>query len=94
MVTERLEPIDDPEVAGQSVLALAEQVKRLRENIRRLLDQVGDRRPCRGATCKAIIWYVRLKTGKVAPYTADALNHFADCPDAAAFKKRKEPDHG
>lgn len=26
--------------------------------------------------------------GKAAPYTEEALNHFADCPDAEGFRRR------
>ena len=60
----------------------------LRQNIHRLLTQVGGESKCRG--CDAAIWWVVHRNGKKAPYTADALNHFADCPAAAKFRKPKE----
>jgi len=59
-------------------------IARLRSNIGLLLNQVGDKGTCRG--CGADIWWVVHKSGKKAPYTAEALNHFADCPQANNFK--------
>jgi len=38
-------------------------------------------------SCKRKIWFVRTKTGKACPYTNDGISHFADCPDAAGFRK-------
>ncbi|MCU0912980.1 MAG: hypothetical protein MUC88_00280 [Planctomycetes bacterium] len=69
-------------------LKLQDLVSELRENIRRLLDVVGDRLPCKGPTCTATIWFVRTKRGKITPYDGDACNHFATCPDAAKFKRK------
>jgi hypothetical protein len=78
--------------ANRELEALKGELNRLRLNIRRLLDQVGDSRPCKGVQCKATIWYVRLKGGRVAPYTIEALNHFADCPDAEGFRRGKSDE--
>lgn len=62
-----------------------EEVRRLRSNISHLLRAVaGDCTPCRG--CGAPIWWIRTKTGRPAPWTADGLNHFADCPAASSFR--------
>lgn len=52
-------------------------------------------RPCRG--CGRLIWFVVLQSGKRAPYTDEALNHFADCPEANQFRggthgEKKGPD--
>jgi hypothetical protein len=57
----------------------------LRENIVKLLTQIGDKGKCRG--CGAEIYWVTHKNGKKAPYTSSGLNHFADCPKAGDFKK-------
>jgi hypothetical protein len=62
-------------------------IDRLKNNVRRLLDQVGDKGKCRG--CDAEIWWVKLRSGKVGPYTAEGLNHFADCPKADRFRGGK-----
>lgn len=42
--------------------------------------------PCRG--CGRMVWMVRHKNGKAAPYTAELLNHFADCEARKEFKKK------
>ena len=54
--------------------------------IAHLLAQIGSPGTCRG--CGAPIWWVKHKNGKPAPYTAGGLNHFADCPAAASFKRK------
>ena len=64
-----------------------ETIEWLSGNIARLLDQVGDPGKCRG--CQRDIWWVVHKNGKKAPYTRRGLNHFADCPKAASFRKDK-----
>lgn len=61
----------------------------LRDNIRHLLDIVAaEKRPC--SRCGRPIWFVvNPKSGKRMPITETALNHFADCPNAAQFKYTK-----
>lgn len=59
----------------------------LLENIKRLLKQVGREGKCKG--CDREIWWVEHNSGKAAPYTNEALNHFADCPDAQRFRNGK-----
>jgi len=59
--------------------------KALKTNVRRLLDQVGGKGRCKA--CNADIWWVKLKSGRMAPYTAEGLNHFADCPNADRFRR-------
>lgn len=44
-------------------------------------------RPCKA--CGEKLYFVRLASGKQAPYTADGLNHFINCPKAAEFRKAK-----
>lgn len=52
--------------------------------IKKLLAQVGEEARCRG--CQTPIWWVTHRNGRLAPYTAAGLNHFADCPRAADFR--------
>lgn len=59
----------------------------LRKNVKRLLDQVGDPAKCRG--CQAEIYFVRLKSGKVAPYDETGESHFVTCPAANQFRRKK-----
>lgn len=58
-----------------------------RKNVWRLLDQIADRSACKG--CGKPIWWVKMRSGKVAPYTDEAINHFADCPMADRFRRCK-----
>lgn len=58
----------------------------LLSNIKKLLDAAGEVGACKG--CGKTIWWIRHRTsGKPAPYTEEGLNHFADCPQRAQFKK-------
>lgn len=66
---------------------LLAHLDQLRVNVRRLLDVVGGRAQCR--SCGAEIWFVKTKAGKSAPYTAEALSHFADCPGAQEFRRKQ-----
>ncbi len=64
-------------------------VLRLRDNIERLYKTLG----AQSGSCKACdapIWWVTTKNGKSAPFTAEGLNHFADCPKAEQFRKKKK----
>jgi hypothetical protein len=59
-----------------------------RERVGRMLDALAEeKRPCRA--CGRTTWFVRTKAGRLAPYTDDALSHFADCPHADRFRKAK-----
>lgn len=62
----------------------------LEERVKKLLDLVAHEiRPCSG--CGTVIYIVHHhKTGKDAPYTEDAVNHFLNCPHAAEFRRRRE----
>lgn len=83
--------------AGQAirraVIRGKEEVARVRAeyeaNIARLMKTMIGAGPgvCRG--CGADIYWVTTKAGKKAPFTAAALSHFADCPAAERFRKRK-----
>ena len=64
------------------------ELERLKENVQLLLNTLGERANCSG--CEAPIWWiVNPKTGKKLPITGAALNHFADCPQAARFRRPK-----
>lgn len=55
-------------------------------NIQSLLKTIGAKPgACKG--CGTPVWWVTTKNGKSAPFTSEALNHFADCPKAASFRK-------
>lgn len=62
-------------------------VTHVRNNIALLYKSIGaDQGKCRG--CGATIWWVMHKSGRKAPYTKDALNHFADCPRRDQYRKQ------
>jgi hypothetical protein len=37
--------------------------------------------------CGRTIWFVRMKSGKLNPITADGVSHYADCPHATKFRQ-------
>lgn len=81
--TEHAERVD---IAFGGIVGIAEQAGELQVNIKRLLKTLGDPALCNG--CGAEIWWaVNPRTGKKMPITANALNHFADCPAASKFRK-------
>jgi hypothetical protein len=58
----------------------------LDERMRRLLELTAvETRKCKA--CGVMLFFVQHSSGKVAPYTADGLNHFVNCPQAERFKK-------
>ena len=58
----------------------------LEDRIRRLLELINEEsRTCKA--CGVLIFFVRHRNGKMAPYTIDGLNHFMNCPQAAQFRK-------
>jgi hypothetical protein len=61
------------------------EAAKLRANVVRMLDVIGDRARCKG--CGMVIWWIKTRAGKRAPYTEQATNHFADCPQAARYRK-------
>lgn len=84
--------------ADPLVTALAEKFDELEDeklktwtwyekNIIQLLRNLGFKESqCKG--CGLDIWWAPMaKSGKLAPITQQALNHFADCPKARDFKK-------
>jgi hypothetical protein len=61
----------------------------LRKRIVSILNSAAEaKRTC--SKCGAPLWFVKARaTGKLQPFTAEGLNHFADCPSAAHFKAVK-----
>lgn len=58
-----------------------------RTRIRSLLKLIAfETRDCRG--CGQQIWMVKLANGKTMPVSQDGVSHFADCPNAAEFRRR------
>lgn len=59
----------------------------LKKNIKLLLDSIGASEPkdCKSA-CGTKIRFIVTKNNQRAPITAEGLNHFADCPNAARFR--------
>lgn len=80
-------PLPEQSTPGPDEAARVEAaIEKIKSQIRRLLDQVGRRTACSG--CGRTIWFVRTAAGKQAPYTDEALNHFADCPKSDRFRKK------
>jgi hypothetical protein len=51
-----------------------------------LLHRIGKQDSCRG--CAKTIYWVRHANGANTPYTEVGLNHFIDCPEREAFKRK------
>jgi hypothetical protein len=68
-----------------AAVPLASDPTELRRRILTLLSNVGEKARCKG--CMVEIWWVRHSNGKQAPYTAEGLNHFIDCPNRDQFRK-------
>jgi hypothetical protein len=60
---------------------------------RALLKQVGEPGTCR-ACGRPIFWVRHLGKEQPVPYDLDGLNHFASCPRADQFRKKKEKENG
>jgi hypothetical protein len=61
----------------------------LPQRVKAVLDLIAEEhRPC--LACGTEIWLVRHQSGRIAPYTADLVNHFINCPKAEQFQKRKK----
>lgn len=54
--------------------------------INHILRNVGSLSTCE---CGAEIYWVKHANGRKAPYTPSGLNHFADCPMASKFRRRR-----
>lgn len=73
--------LDKCVVAGATV-----STRYYREKIVALYNLIGaDRAKCQ--SCGRTIWWVRMKSGKLNPFTVDGVSHFADCDDAARHRR-------
>ena len=79
---------------GESLMNHAmDQAKKIaatfyRQRFEALFRNLGvDPATCRG--CGRTIWWIAHANGKRAPYTIDGQNHFASCPQAHLFRKKK-----
>jgi len=66
---------------------LKEEVKKWETRLKRMLVIVGTPGRCKG--CDTAIYWVTTRRDAMVPYTAEGLSHFADCPKATQFRKRK-----
>lgn len=60
-------------------------------NIEQILLICGD--PGRCKACGADVWWIRTRKGKVMPWNRWGESHFADCPRADDFRKKKPVKH-
>lgn len=76
------------ELAQPTDSVALQELRAIQNNFSRLLAVIGDKATCKGCGAE-IYWVVNPKTSKRMPITANGLNHFADCPAAAQFRKDK-----
>lgn len=76
-ITEHSPPIDPKALT----------VDTMKKRVLSLLQQVGEPATCKA--CDAPMFFVVTRAGRRAPYTTEGLNHFADCPNASMFKKKR-----
>ena len=74
---------DLPADAARYRVALAELAERTCALLTRTAKEV---RPCKA--CGTTLYFLEHNNGKVAPYTADATNHFMNCPEAKQFRRK------
>lgn len=73
--------------------AMLEEAKKLaasfyRKRFEELFRHLGfDKAECRA--CKRTVWWVLHKNGKRVPYTVDGQNHFSNCPQRDAFRRKR-----
>ena len=51
----------------------------------------ADKSSCRG--CGSTIFWIKTAAGKMMPVDPDGTSHFATCPEALRFRKKKETAH-
>jgi hypothetical protein len=44
---------------------------------------------CRAEACRAVVLWARTPAGRTMPLDRDGTSHFATCPDAARFRRRR-----
>jgi len=58
------------------------------DRLKKMLVIVGRPGRCKG--CDLPIYWVSTRRDALLPYTAEGLPHFADCPKAKQFRKKKK----
>lgn len=74
---------DSPADVARHRAALADLAERICDLLTRTAKEV---RPCKA--CGTMLYFIEHANGKVAPYTADAVNHFTNCPEAKRFRRK------
>jgi len=74
---------DLPADAVRYRVALAELAERTCALLARTSKEI---RPCKA--CGTTLYFIEHSNGVRAPYTADAVNHFANCPEAKRFRRK------
>ncbi len=54
---------------------------------------LGDRAICRGESCRQVIYWRILPSGKRCPFNANGSVHWSTCPDSREFKKSHKCRH-
>jgi hypothetical protein len=67
---------------------LANEVAKLRKQIRDLVLQIGKPAKCRGHECGADILFVQYLNGRIVPYNFDGVVHWATCPNSGDFRRK------
>jgi uncharacterized protein with PIN domain len=61
------------------------ELEEVKQRLLNLLEHIAKEiRPCRA--CGTPLYFVQHESGRLAPYTAEGLNHFANCPQAERFR--------
>ena len=58
------------------------------DRLKKMLVIAGTPGRCKG--CDATIYWLSTRRDAVLPYTSEGLPHFADCPQADKFRKKKK----
>jgi len=66
---------------------LRKELEELHRNVTDMLNRISDPILCK---CGTVMYFLKHKNGKRAPYTSSALNHFIDCPLRDQFRKEKK----
>ena len=68
---------------------LADHRRTFEAGVRAVLATIGaEQKTC--SKCQAPMWFVRhMQSGKYIPVSAAGCSHFANCPEAASFRKEK-----
>lgn len=63
------------------------KIDELRKSVLALLEKYAD--PDRCKKCGAKMYWILTKAGKASPLNVEGVSHFADCPHAPTFRRKK-----